>query len=171
MNYEQEIKKLETQIENAEARIKELEAAAEAKQEVPPVWVPDRLEVYYTADINGATQYRWCHDEIDKYCLKMGNLFKTKQEAENHTRVLKLIETIRRERFKAQGNWWPSEDELRYIVRWYQPDKSVGITHSIWSFFSSVFGLWQDSGALIDVIEKHEPELKWYFAEYLPSIN
>ena len=164
MNYEQEIKKLE-------AQIKELKAEVEADQEAPPVWVPDNSEVYWVVDISGVSRFPWCHDNIDEYYLKVGNLFKTEQEAENYSRALKLIETIRRERFKAQGKWWPSEDELRYIVRWYQPDKSVGITHSIWSFFSSVFGLWQDSGALIDVIEKHEPELKWYFTEYLPSIN
>ena len=157
-----------------EDRIKQLQAEIDqlrAERETPPVWVPDIEEAYHVANGHVISQYPWGNDEMDNYYLEMGNLFETKQEAENHTRALKLIETIRRERFKAQGKWWPSEDELRYIVRWYQPDKSVGITHSIWSFFSSVFGLWQDSGALIDVIEKHEPELKWYFAEYLPSIN
>ena len=171
MNYEQEIKELETQIENAEARIKELEAAAEAKQEVPPVWVPDRLEVYYTADINGATQYRWCHDEIDKYCLKMGNLFKTEQEAKNYTRALDLIETIRRERFKAQGKWWPNERETMFSICWDRLKNDLGVITTSWLLPSSVFGLWQDLGVMRGVIKKHESELKWYFAEYLPSIN
>ena len=171
MNYEQEIKKLEAQIENAEAQIKELKVKSAANQEAPPVWVPERLDEYYYINAGFVDLYTWFNDHIDGLNLGVGNVFETKHQANDHLRALKLIETIRRERFKAQGKWWPSEDELRYIVRWYQPDKSVGITHSIWSFFSSVFGLWQDSGALIDVIEKHEPELKWYFAEYLPSIN
>ena len=164
MNYEKEIKKLE-------AQIKELKQKIEAEKEAPPVWQPDHREEYFTVDGDRVEGFRWIDDFMDKASLALGEVFRTKEAAEAHLRALRLIETIRRERFKAQGKWWPSEDELRYIVRWYQPDKSVGITHSIWSFFSSVFGLWQDSGALIDVIEKHEPELKWYFTEYLPSIN
>ena len=130
-----------------------------------------RLDKYYYIEEGSTHSDTWLNDHPDRSYFRIFNVFETEEQVNNHLRALELIETIRRERFKAQGKWWPSEDELRYIVRWYQPDKSVGITHSIWSFFSSVFGLWQDSGALIDVIEKHEPELKWYFAEYLPSIN
>ena len=164
MNYEQEIKKLEAQIADLKQKI-------EAEKEAPPVWEPKLFENYWY--VLGDGQIMGCtrKSALDLSTLGVGNTFRTKQAAKNHLRALRLIETIRRERFKAQGKWWPSEDELRYIVRWYQPDKSVGITHSIWSFFSSVFGLWQDSGALIDVIEKYESEFEWYFTEYLPSIN
>lgn len=164
MNYEQEIKKLEAQIE-------ELKQKIEAEKEAPPVWVPDFKGAYYLAGRYGVSQYHWLDDNFDRYYLKVGNLFKTKQEAESYTRALNLIETIRRERFKAQGNWRPSGHEARYIMYWDQLEKTIDAAHPTWAFPSDVFGSWRRLAALRDVIEKHGTELEWYFTEYLPSIN
>ena len=169
MDYEKEIRKLEAQIEKAEAQIKELKV--EAEQEAPPVWTPDFAEAYYFADSGEVSKYHFYDDFVDNNCLKVGNLFETKQEAEDYTRALALIETIRRERYKAQGHWWPGEYETRYTVCWKQLGNSIDTSYASLTFSSNVFGFWRDLDVLYGVIKKHESELKWYFTEYLPSIN
>ena len=157
-----------------EDRIKQLQAEIDqlrAEQELRPVWEPDNGEVYHVANGNMISQYHWFYDEMDKYYLKMGNLFETKQKAENHTRALELIETIRRERYKAQGHWWSSEYEGRYTVCWNQLGNRAYISALSWELSSSVFGLWRDAIELRYIINKYESEFEWYFTEYLPSIN
>lgn len=165
------IKELEAQIERAEARIKELEAKSEAKQEAPPVWEPNIEESYYVADVGTVSEYEWCDDSVDEYYSKVGNLFKTEQEAKNYTRALKLIETIRRERFKAQGKWYPSVSEGIYTMFWRRDINGFGIHCTSMACRPDVFGSWRDRDVLRDVIKKYRPELEWYFTEYLPSIN
>ena len=164
MNYEQEIKKLE-------AQIKELKQKIEAEKEAPPVWQPDHREEYFTVDGDKVEGFPWIDDSMDKACLALGEVFRTKESAEAHLRALKLIETIRRERFKAQGNWRSSEGETRHTVCWSQLGNRAHINELNWDLLSSVFGFWQDWNALRNVIDKHESELEWYFTEYLPSIN
>ena len=157
-----------------EDRIRELQAEIDrlrAEQEAPPVWTPDFAEAYYYTDSGEVSKYHFYDDFVDNNCLEVGNVFKTKQEAEDYIRALALIETIRRERYKAQGEWWPSISESRYAMYWNLLKNSIGITHTIWSFASNVFGFWQGSDVLRDVIKKYEPELEWYFVDYLPSIN
>ena len=168
MDHEQEIKKLEAQIEELKA---EAEAEQKAEQEAPPVWEPDFGEAYYFADSNEVSKYYYYDDTIDNNYIKVGNLFKTKQEVHYHLRALRLIETIRRERFKAQGNWWPSEGETRYTVCWNQLGNRAYINALSWELSSSVFGFWRNADVLIGVFKKYDPELWWYFTEYLPSIN
>lgn len=160
MNYEKEIKKLEEQI-------KELKA----KQELHPVWKPEIEDLYYVADVNAVSQLAWHYDEVDEYYLGIGNLFETEQEAEDYVRSLKLIEMIRRERFKAQGKWYPNEYQARFTISWDRLDNGVGITHSNYSMSALSFGLWKNLDSLRDVIDRYEPELGWYFVDYLPSVN
>lgn len=164
MNYEQEIKELE-------AKIKELKAEIEADKEAPPVWKPEDGETYYTPRSHGVGRDPWVDNSVDKYYLKIGKVFKTEQEAEDYDRALTLIETIRRERYKAQGHWWPSEGEVRFAVSWYQNECRIGMRESGWALTADVFGGWKDLGALQGVMRKYGSELKWYFTEYLPSIN
>lgn len=159
MYYAKKIKELEDQI-------KELKA----KQELPPVWKPDIEDLYYIADVNAVSEYAWHYDEVDEYHLKVGNLFKTEQGAESYTRSLELIEMIRRERFKAQGNWWAESNDARYIICWSQNSVRLPI-HEYWSFPASVFGSWRDLDVLKSVVERYESELEWYFTEYLPTVN
>ena len=164
MNYEQEIKKLE-------AQIKELKQKIEAEKEAPPVWQPDHREEYFTVDGDKVEGFPWIDDSMDKACLALGEVFRTKEAAENHLRALKLIETIRRERFKAQGNWRPSEGETRHTICWSQLGNRAYINALDWDLSSSVFGFWRNADVLIGVFKKYDPELWWYFTEYLPSIN
>lgn len=159
MYYEREIYKLEQ-------KIKELKA----KQALPPVWAPEIEDVYYIVDVNGIAQYAWHYDEVDERYLKLGNLFKTEQEADNYARAMGLIEMIRRERFKAQGNWWAKTSDSKYIMCWDPHMKRVSL-HEYWSFPSSVFGSWRDRDVLKSVVERYTPELRWYFTEYLPATN
>lgn len=165
MNYEQEIKKLEKQIE-------ELKQKIEAEKEAPPVWVLGENDHYYLLTIQGdVVEYFWSGTEPDCARLDTGNVFRTEQEAKNCLRALKLIETIRRERFKAQGNWWPSEDETMFSICWDRLKNDLGVITTSWLLPSSVFGLWQDLGVMRDVIDKYDSELGWYFVDYLPSTN
>lgn len=157
-----------------EERIRELQAEIDrlrAEQEAPPVWTPYFGEVYYLTDDHEVYKYYFYDDSIDKTYLEMGSVFESEQEAENHNRALELIETISRERYEAQGHWWPREHEARFSICGQQFGNGISTDYTSWLFSASVFGLWQDSGVLIDIIEKYELELEWYFTEYLPSIN
>ena len=157
-----------------EDRIRELQAEIDrlrAEQEAPPVWTPDFAEVYYATDSGEVLKYHFYHDSIDKTYLKVGNLFETKQEAEDYARALKLIETIRRERYKAQGHWWPSEYEARYTIYWDQCENCIDTVFVSWLLSAPAFGNWQDQNVLMGVVEKYDSELGWYFIDYLPSIN
>ena len=157
-----------------EYRIKQLQAEIDrlrAEQEAPPVWIPGTMEVYYIADGGVVSEYSWCNDSVDKGCLEAGNVFRTEQEAESYARALKLIEAIRRERRKAQGDWCPSVREDRHTMCWDQRANYVDTDCTSGSLHPDVFGSWKSLASLRHVVRKYEPELRWYFTEYLPSVN
>lgn len=160
MYYEREIYKLEQ-------KIKELKA----KQELRPVWKPEIEESYYVADVGAVSEYRWGDDEVDQHYLNTGTLFKTEEEADNYTRSLELIELIRRERFRVQGTWRPSEGDVTFNLYSDRLDNTIGTTYRKWVAPTNVFGSWRHENSLKAVIKKHEAGLKWYFNEYLPSVN
>lgn len=156
-----------------EERIKQLQAEIDRlrkEQQAPPVWVPEEGGWYYVPSSGGVSERVWYHDSFDKYSLSMGNVFKTEREAEDHARATKLIETIRRERFRLQGNWW-SDKLTTYTICWDQFAACVDTDYAVGSVSSDVLGCWKDYDVLKSVIKRHEPELRWYFTEYLPSIN
>ena len=159
-----------------EDRIRELQAEIDrlrAEQEAPPVWTPFFAEAYYLTDSDEVVKYYFYDDSIDRTYLELGNVYQSEQEAENHNRALELIETISRERYEAQGHWWPGVSVLESIftICGNRLEDGVGINTMNWSRSSSVFGLWRDRDILADVIRKYDTELWWYFTEYLPSIN
>ena len=156
-----------------EDRIKQLQAEIDrlrAEQEAPPVWTPDYERIYYLAEGGEVSEYSWCNDSVDKSHLKVGNVFRTEQGAENYARALKLIEAIRRERFRLQGNWW-SDKLTNYTICWDQFAVCVDTDFAVGAVSSDMFGCWKEYDVIKSVIKKHEPELRWYFTEYLPSIN
>ena len=130
-----------------------------------------RLDKYYYIEEGSTHSDTWLNDHPDRSYFRIFNVFETEEQVNNHLRALELIETIRRERYRAQGHWWPREHMARFSICGQQFGNGVDIDYTSWLLSASVFGLWQDSGVLIDVIEKYELELEWYFTEYLPSIN
>lgn len=144
------------------------------RKEVPPVWRPEDGAHYWTsAHTYGLTEYRWDGegDAIDLHYLSLGDVYRTEEEAQNALRAMKLVETIRRERKLANGDWeWPDEYVEGWVIGWVhgcslrplQPD-CRGCANS--------FGIWLHWHSLADVIDKYRDDLTWYFSKYLPSIN
>lgn len=84
MNQKQQ---LEKDIQALEAKLNEMKATVEAMpSEAPARWVPGGEESYVrVAYHNGDIQYtHWANTPADRFCLFIGNVHRTKEDAENY---------------------------------------------------------------------------------------
>lgn len=79
-----------------EAEIANLRAELE-KPDMPGPWVPERGESYYVIGNNGSVRcVTWDNDVIDKGALSIGNVFRSKADAEFALERLKVLAELRR---------------------------------------------------------------------------
>jgi len=79
-------------IELTEEQIKQIK---QIKGEEVKRWKPKREELYYTFFTDGKIEdHQWFDDEYDKIKALFNNVFKTKQEAEDHLEYLKALKDV-----------------------------------------------------------------------------
>jgi hypothetical protein len=107
--------KLQERIEKMEKELAELKASVVAQS---LEW-PSVDDSYWTIIAHGAVlTYRFCDDEFDRDILKIGNIFRTEEEAERGVERLKVLTQLRNLAKAAWGGvqpTWPSEMEKWYV--------------------------------------------------------
>jgi hypothetical protein len=68
----------------------------------------------YSYDSNSIGSYGWCDNTIDQGYLSIGNIFRTKQEAEKHLTYLKALQVLKGD---TKGYEWKyREQDYGYVV-------------------------------------------------------
>lgn len=90
-------KEIEKKIAEMEAGIEELKEELErAEDSNPDVFIPKDIEEYWAISDKGSIyNSRWDGDTIDEHRLAIGNVFRTKEEAEFEIERLKVIYELR----------------------------------------------------------------------------
>lgn len=109
MNQKQQ---LEKDIQALEAKLNEMKATVEAMPpEAPARWVPKVRGEWYSFEGSSIQPYRWDGSDFDRSCWSVGNVHRTKEEAETYR--------LRLESFvPALGPETPGDDVLTsgYVV-------------------------------------------------------
>ena len=126
-------------------------------------------EEYYYIDIDGAVEgVVNLNDNTDIGAVEIGNCFSTEEEALDTVRALKLIKNIKEERQKLNGDW---NIKGKRKEAWYIFFDYVGQRFGCdWTYgypVESAFGIYKNSYDALEVADKYEDELKWYFNEFL----
>lgn len=99
----EELEEIKKQQEKLDEMIKTFEQEQEKEEELSTVWVPKNAEKYFSICENGiALCNQWDGVGYDKNSLKINNVFKTEEEAENHIEWLKILYELR----TLGGDYW-----------------------------------------------------------------
>ena len=149
----------------------EIELTEEQEKAIKEDYFPENGEIYYAMSSDGYIYKNYFVTDTDYKLAAIGNCFKTEQEAEDMIRALKLIENVRRDRKKLNGNWAPD---------WNNYDqKKWDISHTRFNHFetypsntiqaASILGWYKSDEIAYQIINKYKSELIWFFNEFLPE--
>lgn len=126
---------------------------------------------FYGID-EGGMVYEDCRS-MDSYLgsFAIGNYFTTEEKAEDTVRALKLIEAIKRDRYRLQGEWKPSDrSKWNYEICFdSQIDQTLPCA-SQYIVSPNPFGTYQSEEFVRLIIEKYEEDLKWFFGKLVEDI-
>ena len=125
------------------------------------VWV-----VLLDGDIERAT---FDGNAITRGAIAIGNMFRTREDAEKEVRARKLIAAIRKRRKELNGDWvpdWPDYDDAKHIIYMVPGEVEPGVTCAWRANCAPVFGYFKREEDAFAVIDEFKDELIWYFTEY-----
>jgi len=106
------INALETEIANLRAELE--------KPDTPGPWVPEKGEkfwlIYNFGAVNG--QYQWDNDAFDRGKLSIGNIFRTREDAEFMLERLKVLAELRRLAKGFVPDWGNKHQNKWLLVCW-----------------------------------------------------
>lgn len=93
----------------------------------PTRWKPEADQKYYFSDNDGSVGYnRWDGDHIDRNRFEIGNIFKTKEEAERVAEHLKALAAVRGDAtskfVRGKKNWYVcynTKDDSLHTDCWF----------------------------------------------------
>lgn len=116
-------------------------------------------DLYWSIDIDGDLfQDQWNCSGFDKNCFKLGNAFKTEQEALKELDRRILLTRFRQFRDKCNGDWKPESDEVKYYIFLKHKNFSVS-SNMMWDFFN-LFGYFKNIEDAERAIELFGDEIK-----------
>lgn len=103
--------------EEALKKIEELKAFIEQEDQTTnnKRWTPEPGENYWLIDDTEVDYSYWNDDGVDSDRLDLGNVFKTKEEAEAEVKKMKLLNKIKDLTKGFEPNW-RDEDERKYSI-------------------------------------------------------
>ena len=134
---------------------------------------PKEGDKYYFITKGGLIELTYHKDRLlDEWMTSIGNYFKTEQEAENMIRALKLIENVRRDRKRLNGDWkpdWKSAFEKKWSIYFLEAINDFAVYENRQNRDSSIFGYYEFYDSAYQIINKYKSELTWFFNEFLPE--
>ncbi len=105
----------------------------------------------------------------DQGRLKIGNVFRSKQDAKDVVRALNLIQAVKERRSKLRTEGFAVARDGGYGIA-LNCDKELwpcGLTSSM----APIFGLYSDDDEAMAVVEEFRDELEWFFNDFYPRFN
>lgn len=135
------------------------------------IWdLGDYDEHYWVSGTGGVIRDTWFGSSAQKQRRDIGNVFLTKQEAEDEARARKLITKARfsegRKNFDSNSYNW----EIDCIYPSDISQSKVTVGDYISGSHANVFGTWETQAAAEKVLYENYEEFKWYFTEYLQQL-
>ena len=134
--HDEKVNDLKNSIVEAEKQIQDIRKELDEldKVEIEPEsrrWRPERCQTYYYISSNGdIIDDIWAESPYDLLRFAIGNVFKTREEAEFEVETLEVIAELK-EFAEPEGREWDSDTCHHYIV-YNAFDKKIFITHTIW---------------------------------------
>ncbi len=109
------------------------EEIAKVKEELKDkegIWRPkDDVRYWFVNTFGDVDWNKWTNDDIDKFRLSQGNVFKTEKEAEQHQAHLKAVGKIR----LAANGWkpdWKDKEQEKWYIEWNHHCNVVSIDYN-----------------------------------------
>lgn len=117
-------------------------------------------------------RFTYANDEIDLNTADLGNMFRTREDAEKEVRARNLVAEIQKRRKELNGDWvpdWSDGDTEKYEICMATDEERPLVDCTWYTNSAPVFGHFKRRRDLEDVIEEFKDELIWYFTEYANS--
>lgn len=122
------IEALRCVINDCETQINDIKEKLE-EQDTPRPWVPLYGEQYFLIYHNASIgHFPWYNDKTDKHMLSIGNMFRTREDAEFMLERLKVLAELRRLTNGFVPDWWNGDQE-KYVLQYYSEDDEIDIKH------------------------------------------
>lgn len=134
--YNETYKKLIDTIEEYRGKLKQLIEEEKKIDNGIDIWIPELNEVYYTFhSIGEIDRYIWKDDEIDRFRLDIGNVFRTEEEVENYIFRRKLEQKAKV--YQAEHNKekidWNNNEQAKWSIYYYY-NKNCFDTFAIYGY-------------------------------------
>lgn len=119
----------------AEERAELLKLVEKANKPKSKVWKPEEGEEYYSFWADGGYDYSWNNDFFDKGNYSIGNVFKTKEEAENAAERLKIRAELQRyaDEHNDKPIDWKDTNQKKWRICFDYNGRKIGYSFSYWT--------------------------------------
>lgn len=101
---------------------------------------------------------------------KVGNMYRSKEQAQEAIRAQVLITAIAKRRKELNGDWIPNDElEPKRIITFSENELSASLIFE--NITASPFGVYRTIVDTNTIITEFRDELVWYFQDYTMSIN
>ena len=142
-----------------EAEIANIRAELE-KPDAPGPWVPETGEQYFAINNNvNIGHFPWWNDRTDRNLLSIGNVFRTREDAEFALERLKVITELRRLAKGFVPDWGDKNQKKWFLHYWTEvrPDFNMAANYGVIYFQSR-----EDAQAAIEAVGAKRLK-KYYF--------
>ena len=162
------IQELEKQIQELDERKVALQNELELeKQKIEFEYPFEESEEYWGLDIDGELIFdRWTGCKYDEDCFKVGNMFKTAQEAKKERDKRILLTRFRQFRDKCNGDWKPFEHGNQFYISF---DTMTNVIHTNCVYINksfTLFGYFKNKPDCERAIDLFGDEIKRLYLEW-----
>lgn len=161
------IEELTKQIEEIDKQRIELQQELELEKQKNEIVYPfEKGDDYYFVGRDGSiSDWVWNGVEFEKQYYKLGNAFKTKEEAVKERDKRILLTRFRQFRDKCNGDWKPESDEVKYYIFLECINLKFDVSyHTICNAFN-LFGYFKHKGDAKRAIGLFGDEIKCLYVE------
>ena len=133
-------------------------------EEEPKPWPQDCDNYYYISTVGGVDIGLYLEDDSIEdgkivWLKRIGNLFKTRREAENHLRFLKIQERIRQ--LAGDQSWidWDVDEQGKWYLHYFD---SKPFCTTVYEPIASIFSYFEEDPAEFLLKAIGEEDLKFY---------
>lgn len=162
------IEEIQKQIEKLEKKTQKLQEELEFEKKKTELEYPNlnMTELYWLIDSNGSLcRSCWLKDGFDKQRSKIGNVFKTKEEAERERDKRALLTRFRQFRDKCNGDWNKDNEIRNYSIRYDYVSNGLFIATLVATNGFELFGYFKNPDDATRALELFGDEIKRLFVE------
>ena len=161
------IEELTKQIEEIDKQRIELQQELELEKQKNEIVYPfEKGDDYYFVGRDGyISDWVWNGVEFEKQYYKLGNVFKTKEEAEKERDKRILLTRFKQFRDKCNGDWKPESEKAKYYILLQYANLSLCVYSNMFFDAFNMFGYFKNCDDAERAIELFGDEIKRLFVE------